>query len=256
MRASPPSPTRFRFLHGAAARSGPVLRSARGRVRPRKLPSTHSRSSRGRPRCPEEARSPTPAAASNRGAQARPVDHPRRHCRGQEHRHEGGAWMSQVPQTGDVVTLESPSGTPSARWSTTACPRSTRRFARAPPTSPASAPGWSRSKAATYSLVASPARTASEQGGSGPGAGHEPLRLGLFGGSFLTPLDARRRRSSRSSRSQTPLAGGAVFTYTSENDRPVGACPAPPPPPPPPPPAARPCRARSSSSRRPRSRSS
>ena len=33
---------------------------------------------------------------------------------------------------------------------------------------------------------------------------------------------------------EKPLAGGATFTYTSENDRPVGACPVPPPPPAPP----------------------
>ncbi len=35
---------------------------------------------------------------------------------------------------------------------------------------------------------------------------------------------------------EKPLEGGALFTYTSENDRPVGTCPLPPAPPPPPPP--------------------
>jgi hypothetical protein len=56
-----------------------------------------------------------------------------------------------------------------------------------------------------------------------------------FGGSFLTPL-ALGETVWASESLETPLEGGAVFTYESENVRPVGACPASPPPPPPPPP--------------------
>ncbi len=55
-----------------------------------------------------------------------------------------------------------------------------------------------------------------------------------FGGSFLTPL-ALGQTVWASESLETPLAGGAVFTYESKNERPVGACPPPPPPPPAPP---------------------
>ena len=47
-----------------------------------------------------------------------------------------------------------------------------------------------------------------------------------FGGSFLTPL-ALGQTVYASESLETPLEGGAVFTYESENDRPVGACPPP-----------------------------
>ena len=36
---------------------------------------------------------------------------------------EGGVWLSQVPQVGDVVTLESPVGIVGGRSSMTGCPR-------------------------------------------------------------------------------------------------------------------------------------
>jgi hypothetical protein len=52
-----------------------------------------------------------------------------------------------------------------------------------------------------------------------------------FGGSFLTPLALGETVWANESL-ETPLAGGAVFIYESENERPVGACPPPPPPPP------------------------
>lgn len=59
-----------------------------------------------------------------------------------------------------------------------------------------------------------------------------------FGGSFLKPLVFGQTVWASESL-ETPLEGGAVFTYESENVRPVGACPPPPPPPPlPPPPPA------------------
>jgi len=59
-----------------------------------------------------------------------------------------------------------------------------------------------------------------------------------FGGSFLKPLVFGQTVWASESL-ETPLEGGAVFTYESENVRPVGACPPPSPPPPlPPPPPA------------------
>lgn len=60
---------------------------------------------------------------------------------------------------------------------------------------------------------------------------------GAYSGNFLTPLQAGETVWAEES-SKTTLAGGEVFTYSSENDRPVGACPVPPAPPPPPPPPA------------------
>jgi hypothetical protein len=58
-----------------------------------------------------------------------------------------------------------------------------------------------------------------------------------FGGDFLTPLVSGETVYAVESLT-SPLAGGATFTYSSENDRPAGGCPPPPPPPSPPPPLA------------------
>jgi hypothetical protein len=58
-----------------------------------------------------------------------------------------------------------------------------------------------------------------------------------FGGSFLAPLEAGQTVTAIESL-ETPLASGSIFDYSSEDSRPVGACPpvvAPPAPPPPPP---------------------
>jgi hypothetical protein len=48
-----------------------------------------------------------------------------------------------------------------------------------------------------------------------------------FAGSFLAPLAIGQTVRAIESL-QTPLPGGGSFTYVSENDRPVGACPPPP----------------------------
>jgi hypothetical protein len=58
-----------------------------------------------------------------------------------------------------------------------------------------------------------------------------------FGGSFLAPLTLGQTVWATETL-QTPLAGGATFSYSSENDRPVLGCPVPPPPPAPPAPPA------------------
>jgi len=51
-----------------------------------------------------------------------------------------------------------------------------------------------------------------------------------FGGNFLKPLALGETVSAKES-SRTTLASGAIFNYSSENQRPVAACPAPPAPP-------------------------
>src|SRR5205807_9475975 len=58
-----------------------------------------------------------------------------------------------------------------------------------------------------------------------------------FGGAFLVPL-ALGEPVAATEKLETQLPGGPIFTYETENLRPVGACPVPPPPPyvPPPPP--------------------
>jgi hypothetical protein len=55
-----------------------------------------------------------------------------------------------------------------------------------------------------------------------------------FGGGFVEAL-ASGETVWASESLETPLAGGAVFTYESKNERPVGACPPPPAPQPHPP---------------------
>jgi hypothetical protein len=55
-----------------------------------------------------------------------------------------------------------------------------------------------------------------------------------FGGNFLKPLALGETVLARES-SKTTLGSGAIFNYSSENQRPVAACPAPPAPPPAPP---------------------
>ena len=85
-----------------------------------------------------------------------------------------------------------------------------------------------------YSLLPHPNYTATHSNGHAQVTG---LSGPFFTGNFLTPLAIGQTvRATESVR--TPLAGAAIFTYSSETDRPVGACPVPPPAPPPPPPPA------------------
>lgn len=145
---------------------------------------------------------------------------------------EGGAWLPQVPQVGDVVTLESPQGTPRGRIVYDGLPS-------LDPTVCAGSTNFSGQRSAGeiveggyYTVIPhspySPQRTLAQvQVLSGP----------TFQGGFLTPLASGETVFAVESL-VSPLMGGATFTYSSENDRPVGACPVPPPPPPPPPPLA------------------
>ncbi len=149
---------------------------------------------------------------------------------------EGGVWMSQVPQVGDDVTLESPIGTTVGSVIYDGLPS-------IDPTVCVDSANFSGQRSAGQTVEggyftevanATPYGTNFERQGSGQ-AQITALTGSTFGGSFLAPL-ALGQTVFASESLETPLAAGAVFTYSSENDRPVGACPAPPAPPPPPPP--------------------
>jgi hypothetical protein len=144
---------------------------------------------------------------------------------------DGGAWLSQVPQVGDVVYLESPAGNvvgstvydglPSL--DPTVCAGSTSFSGQR--SSPEDVV-----KGSYYTLVPHQSYTANRFGEQA----QVPTQSGTaFAGSFLAPLTIGETVRAVES-VEKPLAGGATFTYTSENDRPVGACPVPPPPPAPP----------------------
>jgi hypothetical protein len=150
---------------------------------------------------------------------------------------EGGVWLSQVPQVGDVVNLESPvgnvvgsvvyDGLPSI--DPTVCAGSTNFSGQRS--------GGETVEGGYYSLEVHTdhyGNTSLRRTSSGS-AQVTVLSGSAFGGGFLTPLSVGQTVWASESL-QTPLAGGATFTYSSENARPVGACPAPPPAPAPPPP--------------------
>jgi hypothetical protein len=147
---------------------------------------------------------------------------------------DGGAWLSQVPQVGDVVTLESPAGVPRGAVVYDGLPS-------LDPTVCAGSTNFSGQRSAGeiveggyYTVVPHPSYFARRAGGL---AQVQALSGPNFQGGFLTPLASGETVFAVESLI-SPLAGGATFTYSSENDRPVGACPVPPPPPPPPPPLA------------------
>jgi hypothetical protein len=145
----------------------------------------------------------------------------------------GNAYLNQVPQVGDVVTLESPLGVVVASIVYDGLPSIN-------PTVCAGSTNFSgqRSQGQTveggyYSLVPHLSYVAKHSGGP---AQVTVLSGSSFAGYFLAP-PAIGQTVWASESSQTSLAGGAIFSYSSENDRPVGACPPPAPvfhPPPPP----------------------
>jgi hypothetical protein len=149
---------------------------------------------------------------------------------------EGESGMSQVPQVGDVVSLESPVGNVVGAFVYDGLPS-------IDPTVCAGSTNFSGQNSSgqtvkggyfTETLHPDPYGAYTEQTNSGR-AQVTILSGTSFGGSFLSPLATGQTVYALESL-ETPLAGGAVFKYTSQNDRPVGACPAPPPPPPSPPP--------------------
>ncbi|HEX4837661.1 MAG TPA: hypothetical protein VFV03_03960 [Solirubrobacteraceae bacterium] len=145
-----------------------------------------------------------------------------------------GVWLSQVPQVGDVVTLESPAGVTRGAVVYDGLPS-------LDPTVCAGSTNFSGQRSAGetveggyYSVVPHPSYFARRDGGM---AQVQALSGQSFSGSFLTPLAGGETVFAVESL-VSPLTGGATFAYSSENDRPVGACPVPPSPPPPPPPLA------------------
>ncbi len=153
----------------------------------------------------------------------------------------GWAGFSQVPQVGDVVTLESPVGTTIGSVvydgmptiDPTVCAGSTNFSGSNTPGFVVE--GFFNRKVLDYNKYGQV--TGWKQTGFG-----EPQVKSLtgttYGGSFLAPLEQGETVGASESL-KTPLPGEATYTYTSETQRPVGACPPPPPPPykPPPPPA-------------------
>ncbi|HUH80889.1 MAG TPA: hypothetical protein VLZ06_06140 [Solirubrobacteraceae bacterium] len=152
----------------------------------------------------------------------------------------GGASLSQVPQVGDVVTLESPIGRVVGSVVYDGLPSMD-------PTVCAGSANFSGQNSAgftvegsyvTYSLRTDPYGHVRGLNESGFGQAQVKTLSGTaFGGNFLAPLQPGQTITATESL-KTLLAEGATYTYTSETSRPVGACPAPPAPPPPPQPPA------------------
>jgi len=148
---------------------------------------------------------------------------------------EGGAWLSQVPQVGEAVTLEAPTGSGQVVGSVVydglpsmeagVCAGSTNFSGQRTP--------GTEVEGSFFTLVPHSSYVATRHGGV---AQITSLVGSAFGGNFLEPL-ALGETVSAVERRQEPLAGGATFTYQSETQRAVGACPVPPPPPSPPPPS-------------------
>jgi hypothetical protein len=150
----------------------------------------------------------------------------------------GYAGTSQVPQVGDVVTMESPIGTPVGAvvydglpsMDPTVCAGSANFSGQ-------NSPGETV-KGKYVTLTPRVERYGTSEQESNIGRAQVTILSGsTFGGSFLAPLTPGQTVTAMESL-ETALAGGAVFKYESENSRPVGACPvvvplASPPPPPP-----------------------
>jgi hypothetical protein len=147
-------------------------------------------------------------------------------------------WMSQVPLVGDTVNLELSSGAlvgsvvydglPS--MAPTVCAGSTNFSGQNS--------SGETVKGEAASLVVQIEKYGSSVKEVNPQRAQVTILSGTtFGGSFLAPLEAGQTVTAIESL-ETPLASGSIFDYSSENSRPVGACPpvvAPPAPPPPPP---------------------
>lgn len=139
-----------------------------------------------------------------------------------------------VPQIGDLVYLESPRGHPleSVKYDglpsldPTVCIGSTNFSGQRTE--------GEEVEGTAYTFVAHTAYTAKRFDGV---AQITTLAGSSFGGDFLKPVELGQTVGVRE-RLTTALGGGATSTYSSENYRPAGACPAPPPPPPPPAPPA------------------
>jgi hypothetical protein len=149
-----------------------------------------------------------------------------------------GTSTQQVPEVGDVVTLESPIGTRvdsitydgMPTMDPTVCAESTNFSGQ-------NTLGYTvKGSYFTEKLVVEKYGSRSESTEPSGRAQVTALSGTSFGGSFLAPLKTGETVTATESL-ETPLTGNSVFTYVSENERPVGSCPpvvVPPPPPPPP----------------------
>ena len=152
----------------------------------------------------------------------------------------GWAGFSQVPQVGDVVTLESPVGTTIGSVVYDGMPT-------IDPTVCAGSTNFSGSNTQGFVVEGFFNKKILEYNKYGQVTGWKQTGFGepqvktltgtTYGGSFLAPLELGETVGASESL-KTPLPGEATYTYTSETQRPVGGCPPPPPPPyqPPPPP--------------------
>jgi hypothetical protein len=150
-----------------------------------------------------------------------------------------GAWVSPGPQVGDEVVFESPRGTTIARFAYDGLPS-------LDPTVCAGSTNFSGQNSSgdvvegfyVKNVLETPYHQSTKPVQKAFGEAQVKSLSGTtFGGDFLKPLELGEDVGAIESL-KTALAGEATYTYTSENERPVGACPAPPPPyaPPPPPP--------------------
>ena len=142
---------------------------------------------------------------------------------------EGYAGLSQVPQVGDVVTFASQGFTTAVTYD---------GLPAIDPTVCVGSNNFSGQRTLGYTVeggyyTVTPARRHIYHS-QNTLAQIQVLSGAAFGGSFLSPLVSGDTVYAVESLTSS-LPGGATFTYSSENDRPVGGCPPPPPPPPPPP---------------------
>lgn len=146
-----------------------------------------------------------------------------------------GAWVSPGPQVGDEVVFESPRGTPIARFvydglpalDPTVCAGSTNF-------SGANSPGDVVEGFYVKNVLETPYHQSTRPVQKAFGEAQVKTLSGTaFGGNFLKPLEFGENVGAVESL-KTALAGEATYTYTSESERPVGACPVPPVPPVPP----------------------
>jgi hypothetical protein len=153
---------------------------------------------------------------------------------------EGSAWLSQVPQVGEVVTLESPVGTIIGQKVYDGLPTIT-------PTVCAGSTNFAGENSEGDTVEGSYVTKSLRTDPYGRPVGVNETNFGeaqvktlsgtAFGGSFLAPLAIGQTVSATESL-KTRLADEVTYTYVSETERPVGACPpvvVPTPPPPPPP---------------------
>lgn len=150
---------------------------------------------------------------------------------------EGWASLSQVPQPGDTVTLESPAKTVVAATVYDGLP--TIDASVCAPSTGFSGTNSSGNTVTGFYFLRTPKFDpyGHFEGMHQAAFGEAQVKLlsgTSFGGSFLTPLAVGETVGAVESL-KTPLAGEATYTYTSETQRPVAACPPPPPPYSPPP---------------------